>query len=79
MSNTKERVIEIVAEEFSIDVDRVHSEMNFADDLGADSLAGLEFIFALEEEFEIEVPDKDAEKIATVQDALDYIKNKVGE
>lgn len=58
------------------DVEKVQPEANFADDLGADSLDVVETVMALEDQFDIEIPDEDAEKIATVQDAVDYIKAK---
>jgi len=58
------------------DVEKVQPEANFADDLGADSLDVVETVMALEDQFDIEIPDEDAEKIVTVQDAVDYIKAK---
>ncbi|MFZ4665493.1 MAG: acyl carrier protein [Prochlorotrichaceae cyanobacterium] len=58
------------------DVEKVQPEANFADDLGADSLDVVETVMALEDKFDIEIPDEDAEKIVTVQDAVDYIKAK---
>jgi acyl carrier protein len=72
------KVKEIVAEQLSIeDAAKIKPESNFANDLGADSLDVVELVMALEEEFEIEIPDEAAEGIATVQAAVDYIKEQV--
>ncbi|WP_088242514.1 acyl carrier protein [Calothrix rhizosoleniae] len=71
------KVQEIVSEQLSVDSGEVKPEANFADDLGADSLDTVELVMALEEEFEIEIPDEDAEGITTVQQAVDYIADKV--
>ena len=73
MSSTKERVNKIVVEQLGVKEEEVTSEASFVDDLGADSLDTVELVMALEEEFKIEIPDEDAEKITTVQEALDYI------
>lgn len=70
-----EDVREIVVEQLNVDADSVKEESKFADDLGADSLDVVELVMALEEKFDIEIPDEDAEKIATVKDAMDYIEN----
>ncbi|MBA1333820.1 MAG: Acyl carrier protein [Firmicutes bacterium] len=70
-----EKVKEIVAEQLGVDEDEVVLEASFIDDLGADSLDIVELIMALEEEFDMEIPDEDAEKIVTVGDAVEYIKN----
>ena len=72
-----EKVQKIVAEQLGVDVSEVKSEASFANDLGADSLDTVELVMALEEEFNIEIPDEAAEEIATVQSAVDYINNKV--
>lgn len=72
-----ERVKEIVVEQLEVEPDRVTPEANFAADLNADSLDTVELVMALEEEFDIEIPDEAAEQIATVQAAVDYISNKV--
>ncbi len=64
---------QIVAEQLGVDEDQVTPEASFMDDLGADSLDTVELVMALEEEFDIEISDEDAEKIQTVQDAIDYI------
>jgi len=74
MSNIEERVKKIVAEQLSLNDDQVKPEASFVDDLGADSLDTVELVMALEEEFETEIPDEDAEKITTVQHAIDYIQ-----
>jgi acyl carrier protein len=71
------KVQKIVAEQLSVDVSEVKSEASFANDLGADSLDTVELVMALEEEFDIEIPDEAAETIATVQSAVDYINSKV--
>ncbi|HSR32013.1 MAG TPA: acyl carrier protein [Anaerolineae bacterium] len=73
MASIAERVKQIVAEQLGVDEDQVTAEASFMDDLGADSLDTVELVMALEEEFDIEIPDEDAEKIQTVQDAIDYI------
>jgi acyl carrier protein len=73
MATIAERVKLIVAEQLGVDEDQVTSEASFMDDLGADSLDTVELVMALEEEFDIEISDEDAEKIQTVQDAVDYI------
>lgn len=72
-----EKVKKIVADQLSVDADTVTPQSNFANDLGADSLDTVELVMALEEEFDIEIPDEAAEKITTVQEAVDYINNKV--
>jgi len=74
MSTIEERVKKIVIEQLGVTDDEVTIEASFVDDLGADSLDTVELVMALEEEFETEIPDEDAEKITTVQQAVDYIK-----
>ena len=74
MSDVEERVKKIVAEQLGVK-DEVQNEASFVDDLGADSLDTVELVMALEEEFECEIPDEEAEKITTVQQAIDYVKN----
>lgn len=76
MSDTLKDVQEIVASQLGADISTVKPEASFANDLGADSLDTVELVMALEEKFEIEIPDEDAEKIATVQDAVNYINAK---
>ncbi|MFH7025228.1 MAG: acyl carrier protein [Heteroscytonema crispum UTEX LB 1556] len=72
-----EKVKKIVADQLSVEADTITPQSNFANDLGADSLDTVELVMALEEEFDIEIPDEAAEKITTVQEAVDYINNKV--
>lgn len=74
MSSVQERVQKIIAEQLSVSEDQVTTEASFVDDLGADSLDTVELVMALEEEFEIDIPDEEAEKIVNVKDAVDYIK-----
>ncbi len=73
MSSVEERVKKIVVEELGVKDEEVTSEASFVDDLGADSLDTVELVMALEQEFKIEIPDEEAEKITTVQQAIDYI------
>jgi acyl carrier protein len=72
----EERVKKIIAEQLGVEEDDVIPEAKFVEDLGADSLDTVELVMALEEEFEIEIPDEDAEKIQTVSAAVDFIKEK---
>ncbi len=72
-----DKVQKIVAEQLGVEASEVTPQASFANDLGADSLDTVELVMALEEEFEIEIPDEAAEEIATVQAAVDYISNKV--
>ena len=74
MSSIEEQVKSIVAEQLGVKEDEVTAAASFVDDLGADSLDTVELVMALEEEFETEIPDEDAEKITTVQQAIDFIK-----
>jgi len=76
MSNIEEQVKQIVAEQLGVKVEEVTNEASFVDDLGADSLDTVELVMALEEEFDTEIPDEEAEKITTVQLAIDYVKDK---
>ena len=73
MSNIEERVRKIVIEQLGVKEEEVTREASFVDDLGADSLDTVELVMALEEEFECEIPDDEAEKITTVKQAIDYI------
>ena len=73
MENIEQRVKKIVAEQLGVNEADVKNESHFVDDLGADSLDTVELVMALEEEFECEIPDEDAEKITTVQQAIDYV------
>ena len=78
MSDIAKRVKEIVAEQLGVEESQVLTESSFMDDLGADSLDTVELVMALEEEFGIEIPDEEAEKLVTVGDALRYIEDKAG-
>ena len=74
---TYKKVQKIVIDQLGVKEEQVKLEAKFTDDLGADSLDTVELVMALEEEFEIEIPDEEAEKISTVQSAVDYIKKEV--
>jgi acyl carrier protein len=74
--SVEEKVKEIIVDQLGVDEKQVKSEASFIDDLGADSLDTVELVMALEEEFDIEIPDEDAEKIASVQNAVDYIQGQ---
>ncbi|MBW5802707.1 acyl carrier protein [Coxiella endosymbiont of Ornithodoros amblus] len=74
MATVEERVKKIVVEQLGVKEEEVTNSASFVDDLGADSLDTVELVMAFEEEFETEIPDEDAEKITTVQQAIDYIK-----
>ncbi|HEY1058741.1 MAG TPA: acyl carrier protein [Limnobacter sp.] len=74
MENIEQRVKKIVAEQLGVKEEEIKNESSFVDDLGADSLDTVELVMALEEEFETEIPDEEAEKITTVQQAIDYVK-----
>jgi len=78
MSSVDERVKKIIVEQLGVKEEEVTNEASFVDDLGADSLDTVELVMALEEEFECEIPDEEAENITTVQQAIDYINNNVG-
>ena len=73
MSSIEERVKAVVVEQLSVSASEVSNEASFVDDLGADSLDTVELVMALEEEFECEIPDEEAEKITSVQEAIDYV------
>jgi acyl carrier protein len=73
-SSIEERVMKIVVEQLGVNEDQVTPEASFVDDLGADSLDTVELVMALEEEFDTEIPDEDAEKITTVKQAIDFIR-----
>lgn len=79
MSTIEERVKKIVSEQLGVKEEEVSNDALFVDDLGADSLDTVELVMALEEEFETEIPDEQAEKIETVQDAINYIKAHLDE
>jgi acyl carrier protein len=76
MSTVEQQVKAIVAEQLGVKLEQVTSDASFVDDLGADSLDTVELVMALEEEFETEIPDEDAEKITTVQQAITYITER---
>ena len=73
--STDDRVNQIVCEQLGVSPEEVKSSASFIDDLGADSLDTVELVMAFEEEFDIEIPDEEAEAIASVQNAIDYINN----
>ncbi|MBW1698747.1 MAG: acyl carrier protein [Deltaproteobacteria bacterium] len=72
--SVEDKVRKIIAEKLSVDLDEVVPEASFVDDLGADSLDLVELIMSMEEEFDVEIPDEDAEKLVTVGDAIEYTK-----
>lgn len=71
-----DKIKSIVVDQLGVDEDQVTEDASFVDDLGADSLDTVELIMAFEEEFDIEIPDEDAQKIKTVKDVMDYIESK---
>ena len=71
-----EKIKSIVADQLGVDEDKVTEDASFIDDLGADSLDTVELIMAFEEEFDVEIPDEDAQKIKTVKDVIEYIESK---
>ena len=75
----EDKVKEIIVDQLGVEADQVKPEASFIHDLGADSLDTVELVMAFEEEFDLEIPDEDAEKIKTVGDALSYIKSKASE
>ena len=77
-ANVAEKIKQIVSEQLGVDQAEVTPTASFVDDLGADSLDTVELVMAFEEAFEIEIPDEEAEKIRTVQDAITYVEKKVG-
>ena len=79
MGSIEEQVKNIVAEQLGVKADEVTLAASFVDDLGADSLDTVELVMALEEEFETEIPDEEAEKITTVQQAIDYVSKRKSE
>lgn len=77
MAIDQNQIIKMIADQLQIDEEQVKPDASFMDDLGADSLDTVELIMALEEEFDIEIPDSEAEKIRTVQQALDYLDQNI--
>ena len=77
MENIEQRVKKIVAEQLGVNESEIKNDSSFVDDLGADSLDTVELVMALEEEFECEIPDEEAEKITNVQQAIDYVGSHV--
>ncbi len=77
-SDIAARVKKIIEDQLGVSAEQVTNEASFIDDLGADSLDTVELVMALEEEFDIEIPDEDAEKMTTVGAAIDYLEQKVG-
>jgi acyl carrier protein len=78
MSNVEEKVKDIIAEELGVEREKLTSEASFMEDLGADSLDTVELVMAFEKEFDIDIPDEEAEKLRTVGDALKYLHEKTG-
>lgn len=76
--NILNRMTKIIVEQLGVAEDQITNNSNFADDLGADSLDTVELVMAIEEEFDIEIPDEDAEKIATLEDAIKFIERALG-
>jgi len=77
MASVEEKVKEIIAEQLGLEKEDIQMDASFIDDLGADSLDIVEMIMTIEDEYDVEISDDDAEKIATVQDAINYIKEKM--
>lgn len=77
MSEKEAKVKQIIAEKLGVSADKVTPQASFVDDLGADSLDQVELIMAFEDEFDVEIPDEDAEKLKSVQDALNYLNSKL--
>ena len=78
MSNVDEKVKDIIAEELGVEREKLTPEASFMEDLGADSLDTVELVMAFEKEFDIDIPDEEAEKLRTVGDALKYLHEKLG-
>ncbi|MEO5355966.1 MAG: acyl carrier protein [Nitrospirae bacterium YQR-1] len=77
--NVEEKVKEIISKQLGIELAQIKPEASFVEDLGADSLDTVELVMAFEEAFSVQIPDEDAEKITKVEDAVNYIKNKLGQ
>jgi acyl carrier protein len=76
MANIEEKIKQIIVDQLGVDANEVTPQANFIEDLGADSLDTVELVMAFEEEFDIEIPDEDAEKMMTVGQAIEYLKKK---
>ena len=79
MSDLEQKVKDIIADELGVEQDKLTDEASFMDDLNADSLDTVELVMAFEKEFDIDIPDEDAEKLRTVGDALNYLREKKGD
>ena len=79
MSDAADKVREIIANELGVEMEKVTDEASFVEDLGADSLDTVELVMAFEEEFDIEAPDEDAEKLEAVSDAMNYLNKRLSE
>jgi acyl carrier protein len=77
VSEKETKIKQIIAEKLGVSEDKITPQSSFIDDLGADSLDQVELIMAFEDEFDVEIPDEDAEKMKTVKDAMDYLDSKV--
>ncbi|MBF0464539.1 MAG: acyl carrier protein [Nitrospirae bacterium] len=77
--NVEEKVKEIISKQLGVDMAQIKPEASFVEDLGADSLDTVELVMAFEEAFSVQIPDEDAEKITKVEDAVNYIKKKLGQ
>jgi acyl carrier protein len=78
MSNVEEKVKDIIVEELGVEREKLTTEASFMEDLGADSLDTVELVMAFEKEFDIDIPDEEAEKLRTVGDAMSYLHEKIG-
>ncbi len=77
--DSKQKVIDLIVDQLGVDADNVTPEAHFIDDLGADSLDTVELVMAFEEEFDLEIPDEDAEKLETVGNAIEYLNKRLAE
>ena len=77
MSNNKEKIVEIIMDKLAIEESKITDDAKFIDDLGADSLDTVEVVMALEDEFELDIPDEEAEKITSVQQAIDFVSARL--
>ncbi len=75
----QQKIVDLIVDQLGVDADSVTPQAHFIDDLGADSLDTVELVMAFEEEFDMEVPDEDAEKLETVSDVTDYLKQRLSE